>query len=108
MRGVIAVAILHLVNRSPFREDALESCLRIARPGSALLLYEDGVYAGVRGTRVEERLVAAAGGRRVYVLEPDLAARGLGDAALVPGVERVDYAGFVELAIEYDSVATWR
>ena len=100
--------MLHLVNRSPFREDALDACLRIARPGSALLLYEDGVYAGVRGTGVEERLRAATGELRVCVLEPDLAARGLRGAALVPGVERVDYAGFVDLAIEYDGVTTWR
>ena len=100
--------MLHLVNRSPFQENALETCLRIARPGSALLLYEDGVYAAVQGTGVEAGLRAAASVLRVCVLEPDLAARGLSDAALVPGVERVDYDGFVELAIEYDSVTTWR
>ena len=100
--------MLHLVNRSPFQENALDTCLRIARPGSALLLYEDGVYAGVRGTGVEERVRAAAGILRVCVLEPDLAARGLSDAALVRGVERVDYDGFVELAIEHDGVTTWR
>ena len=70
------MAMLHLVSRSPFREDALDTCLRIARPGSALLLYEDGVYGGVRGTGVEERLAAAANELRVCVLEPDLAARG--------------------------------
>ena len=100
--------MLHLVNRSPFREDALSTCLRIARPGSALLLYEDGVYAGVRGTGVEERLQAATSDLRVCVLEPDLAARGLRDAALVRGVERVDHEGFVDLAVKYDSVITWR
>ena len=102
------MAMLHLVSRSPFREDALDTCLRIARPGSALLLYEDGVYGGVRGTGVEERLAAAANELRVCVLEPDLAARGLHDATLVPGVERVDYGGFVDLAVEYDSVTSWR
>ena len=100
--------MLHLVSRSPFRENALDTCLRIARPGSALLLYEDGVYAGVQGTGVEERLQHAASALRVCVLEPDLAARGLHDAALVQGVERVDYDGFVELAIEYDGVTSWR
>ena len=100
--------VLHLVNRSPFRENVLETCLRIARPGSALLLYEDGVYAGVRGTGVEARLRSAARELRVCVLEPDLAARGLHDAALVPGVERVDYDGFVDLAAECDGVTSWR
>ena len=100
--------MLHLVNRSPFQESALDTCLRVARPGSALLLYEDGVYAGVQGTGVAERLEAAAGEMHVCVLEADLAARGLRDAALVPGVERVDFDGFVELAIEYDRVTSWR
>ena len=100
--------MLHLVSASPFREDALDTCLRIARPGSALLLYEDGVYGGVRGTGVEERLPAAANEMRVCVLEPDLAARGLRGAALVRGVETVDYGGFVDLAVEYDGVTSWR
>ena len=102
------MAMLHLVSRSPFQEDALDACLRVARPGGALLLYEDGVYAGVRGTGFEERLRSAMEGLRVCVLEPDLEARGLGGAALVRGVERVDYEGFVDLAIEYDSVTSWR
>ena len=103
------MAMLYLVGRSPFREDALDTCLRIARPGSALLLYEDGVYGGVRGTGVEEKVAAAALERRIcVVLEPDLAARGLHGAALVPGVERVDYGGFVDLAVEYHSVTSWR
>ena len=102
------MTMLHLVNRSPFREDALRACLRVARPGAGVLLYEDGVYAGVRGTGFEERLRAALATLRVYVLEPDLEARGLLGAPLVPGVAGVDYAGFVDLAIEYDIVTSWR
>ena len=102
------MAMLYLVGRSPFREDALDTCLRIARQGSALLLHEDGVYGAVRGTGVEEKVAAAAGELRICVLEPDLAARGLHGAALVRGVETVDYGGFVDLAVEYDSVTTWR
>ena len=62
----------------------------------------------MQGTAFAGRLEAAAGALRICVLEADLAARGLRDAALVPGVHRVDYDGFVELAIEYDSVTSWR
>lgn len=102
------MAMLHLVSRSPFREDALDSCLRVARPGSGVLLYEDGVFAAVQGTGFEGRLRAALATLRVYVLDPDLEARGLLRAPRVPGVAGVDYAGFVELAIEYDSVMSWR
>ena len=37
--------MLHIVNKSPQERSTLESCLRVARPGSALLLIEDAVYA---------------------------------------------------------------
>ena len=38
------MAILHTVNKSPFERNSLEACLRLAQPGSAVLLMEDGVY----------------------------------------------------------------
>ena len=41
------MATLHTVSRSPFRDVALESCLRVALPGSAVLLLEDGVYGAL-------------------------------------------------------------
>ncbi len=42
-------AMLHIVNKSHAQTSALQSCLRLARPGHALLLIEDAVYAATAG-----------------------------------------------------------
>jgi len=101
------MAVLHTVNKSPFERDSLATCLRLARPGSTLLLIEDGIYAALRGTAVEETLCAALGSHEIRVLEPDLLARGMDPAGLIEGIERVDYGGFVDLAAAHDSVQAW-
>ena len=101
------MAVLHTVNKSPFERDSLATCLRLARPGSTLLLIEDGIYAALRGTAVEETLRAALGSHEIRVLEPDLLARGMDPAGLIEGIERVDYGGFVDLAAAHDSVQAW-
>ena len=46
--------MLHTVNKSPFDHNSLESCLKFARKGSAVLLIEDGVYAAARDTAVSK------------------------------------------------------
>ena len=99
--------MLHTVNRSPFEKSSLESALRLAKPGSALLLLEDAVYAAVTGTVLEERMREAARRLRVHVLGPDLQARGLEEGALIEGIGVVDYRGFVDLAVENDKVHAW-
>jgi tRNA 2-thiouridine synthesizing protein B len=94
--------MLHIVNKSPADRTALASCLRLALPGHALLLIEDGVYAAT-----DARSMAAAMDKlKVYVLQPDAAARGMG-ARLVEGVTPVDYAGFVELVAEHPANQSW-
>ena len=99
--------MLHTVNRSPFEKSSLESALRLAKPGSALLLLEDAVYAAVTGTVLEEKMREAARRLRVHVLGPDLQARGLEEGALIEGIGVVDYRGFVDLAVENDKVHAW-
>ena len=74
--------------------------------GSAVLLYEDGVYAAIKGTAAEGK-VKSAQGVKFYALGPDLKARGLSDERVTDGVEIVDYAGFVDLAAEHDKVVAW-
>ncbi len=97
---------LHTVNKSPFEKSSLASCLEHVLEGSAVLLYEDGVYAATKGTVVEEKLKSAQG-VKFYVLGADLKARGLGDERVIDGVEVVDYAGFVDLAAEHSKVVAW-
>ncbi len=101
------MSILHTVNKSPFERNSLESCLKFATDGAAVLLIEDGVYAALAGTSAEPRVVAALDKLRVYVLGPDLEARGFREDRLISGIGVVDYAGFVDLAAENDKVQAW-
>ena len=101
------MSVLHIVNKSPFDRNALDSCLRLARPDSGILLIEDGVYALRPGTDAAQRLQQAMDAHRVYALQADMQARGLADNAVIDGVELVDYDGFVRLATEYDKTQSW-
>ncbi|MBI2527283.1 MAG: sulfurtransferase complex subunit TusB [Candidatus Rokubacteria bacterium] len=96
--------VLFTVNKSPYLHGNLEGCLRLAPAGTPLVLYEDGVYAAVAGTRVEELMRQALARHPVYALEADLRARGL--ERLIEGVRVIDYAGFVEL-VEQHPVVPW-
>ena len=99
--------VLHTVNKSPFASAALESCLSHLSDGAALLLIEDGVYAALAGSAVSERLATAARRHALYVLGPDLKARGLADRPLVDGLQVVDYQDFVRLAADHATVHAW-
>jgi tRNA 2-thiouridine synthesizing protein B len=98
--------MLNIVNKSPLERNAFDTCLRIAAPGGALLLIEDGVYAAVRGSAAEARLTEALGRFRVYALLPDLEARAIADR-VVDGVSTIDYGGFVDLVAEHDACQSW-
>ncbi len=101
------MTILHTVNKSPFERNSLESCLKFATEGAAVLLFEDGIYAALSGTSVESQVVGALDKLKIYVLGPDLKARGFGDERVIAGISVVDYAGFVDLTTENDSVQAW-
>lgn len=98
--------MLHTVNKSPFGNNSLESCLAHAKSGSAVLLIEDGVYGAMKGTSFADKLQQAMGNVTIYALGPDLKARGVADKVM-DGVKVVDYAGFVDLAVENDKVQAW-
>jgi len=98
--------MLHTVNKSPFEHRALETCLRFARQGSAVLLIEDGVYAAARDTAVSTQVQEALKRVSVYALKPDLEARGMQNRVM-DGVRLVDYEGFVDLVVEHHAVQSW-
>jgi tRNA 2-thiouridine synthesizing protein B len=99
--------MLHLVNKSPFERTALDSCLRLAVPGSSILLIEDGVYAAVQNAAHAEKIAGRMEDFSFYVLGPDVAARGLNDTPLIEGITAVDYEGFVDLVAEHDVTQSW-
>lgn len=98
--------MLHIINKSPFQNNALDSCLRVAQPGSAILFIEDGVYAATQGSAVQERVRAACAALKVHALQPDLDARGV-TGKLLDGVTLVDYGGFVDLTLEHSTSQSW-
>ena len=99
--------MLHLINKSPFERNALDSCLRLAKSGSAILLIEDGVYAALAKAAHAEKIISRMDDFSFYVLGPDVAARGLNDAPLIEGIDVVDYEGFVDMVAEHDVTQSW-
>ncbi len=98
--------MLHVVNKSPSQSCALDSCLRLAQPGSAVLLIEDGVYAATKGNADADALHAACGRLQVFALQPDCDARGI-TAMLAEGITLVDYGGFVDLVAQRKTTHSW-
>jgi tRNA 2-thiouridine synthesizing protein B len=101
------IKMLHMVNKSPFEKTSLSSCLRLAESGSGILLLEDAVYAALQGTSVTDEVVGCSKDFQIYVLGPDLAARGMSDKQIINGLEIIDYEGFVDLVVEHDAVHSW-
>jgi tRNA 2-thiouridine synthesizing protein B len=97
--------MLHIINKSPLTNSALDSCLRVAQSGDILLI-EDAVYAATSGNAFEGKIREAMGRFKVYVLQPDLEARGLADR-IIAGVSPVDYGGFVDLTTSNKNCQSW-
>ncbi len=101
------MSMLHIVNKSPFERNALASCLGHAREGDAILLIEDAVVGAIDGSGFIGQLKKAMLDKSVYVLGADLAARGMQENRVAEGVQVVDYAGFVDLAVNNEKTQSW-
>ena len=101
------MSTLHTVNKSPFERDSLSSCIRLAAKGSAILLIEDGALGAMAGTDHSDMVSGVMKDVSVYVLGPDLAARGMSEDRVIDGIQVVDYSGFVELTIKHDTCQSW-
>lgn len=98
---------LHTVNKSPFERNTLESCLRLAKKGSSVLLFEDGVIGAMQNTKFSEKIVQAMKNFSFYVLGPDIKARGLSDSKVIDGIKVINYEDFVDLTTEHRTVQSW-
>jgi tRNA 2-thiouridine synthesizing protein B len=98
--------MLHIVNKSPAQARSLASCLRTAQDGQSVLLIEDAVYAATAAGALACGLDQALKRLKVYVLMPDLEARGMA-ARRIAGIEPVDYGGFVELVASHPASQSW-
>ncbi len=97
--------MLHIINKSPLENGSLDNCLRVAN-GGEILLIEDAVYAATKGNAFESKLGEAATRFKIYVLQPDLDARGMSDR-IIAGVTAVDYGGFVDLTVNNKNCQSW-
>jgi tRNA 2-thiouridine synthesizing protein B len=95
--------MLHLVNKSPYENSNLNTATSIMKGDDVLLLIEDAVYGAVKNGKAS----ALLDGRKVSVLGPDLAARGISEDKLADGVDVIDYAGFVDMVEQNDKVQSW-
>jgi len=96
--------MLHTVNKSPFKTNNLESCIRFIDKDDVILLFEDGVYAAAANTSQSSLIENIIKSNKVYALQADLKARGIDD--LIKGVELADYDKFVDL-VEAAPVNAW-
>ncbi len=98
--------MLHIINKSPLTSGTFESCLNTA-VGGDILLIEDAVYAATKGCSIEAKTKAAMGKFKVYVLMPDLEARGLTEEDFVVGVVVLSRAEMGKLMDEQDVVLSF-
>ena len=102
------MSTLHTVNQSPFERGSLASALAHALPGDAVLLIEDAVVAArASAQKTAGLLTSAMPACALYVLGPDLAARGIPETDVVQGLTVVDYPGFVDLVTDHDKTQAW-
>jgi tRNA 2-thiouridine synthesizing protein B len=101
------MSTLHTVNKSPFTNGSLQSCLNHCKDGDAVLMIEDGVYGGLSGTAVSEAVRAKAGAVTIHILSPDANARGLRAERMLGEITGVDYDGFVELVAKHGRTQAW-
>ncbi len=101
------MAMLHIVNKSPFERVAFESCLTHAKAGDSILMIEDAAVGAIDGTKFSDQLKAAMTDKSVYVLGGDLAARGMSEDRMIDGIKSVDYAGFVDLTADNEKTQSW-
>ncbi len=98
--------MLHIINKNDGNGALLHDCMQIVSKGSSILLIENGVYCGVKNQLMllEKRVFDEV---NLYVLTPDLEARGLLLASCYGFVKPIDYDGFVQLVADNSPIRSW-
>jgi len=98
--------MLHVINRHDGKGAMLDRCIQIVEKASAILLIENGVYCGVKTQlmTLDRELFDDVG---LYVLTPDLEARGIAVESCYDFIQFIDYDGFVQLVAENNPVRSW-
>ena len=96
--------MLHTINKSPYSHQHLSDCLRLCDTDDVILLIEDGVYAALANSEWIRSLSAKVAA--IYVLQPDVEARGLNKRIAASAI-RINYDGFVQLCIDQHKMLAW-
>lgn len=97
--------MLHIINQSPFNNNALDDCLRVAGPNCSLLFIENGVYAALGLPDNQQQLILQKN-INVYFLAADIDARGLREKTSAD-TAIVNDQGFVELVTQHHCNQSW-
>ncbi|UUA73858.1 sulfurtransferase complex subunit TusB [Cellvibrio sp. QJXJ] len=101
------MSTLHTINKSPYSNSSLSSCIKVCSTSDAILLLEDGVFGAIKSSpdsvQLQELILL---GVRVFAISADVKARGLTEK-LMTSVELIDYDSFVQLTIEHRCVQSW-
>lgn len=98
--------MLHIINKTNFIESQNLSVLQVIKPEDALLFLADGVYLLHKTNPHVEILLSHIDSERIFVLEPDVTARGLKDL-INNEIKLVDYDDFVVLTEQYHPTMNW-
>lgn len=111
------MSTLFVLAKTPYVTNDVTRVIRIAmsmrkkNEDVGIVLIQDAVLTGIQGSanRFGNQLAdAMRTGVRIYLLEPDAAARGLIPERVLPGIEFVDYSRWVDITVEeYEKVANW-
>ena len=71
------MSMLHTINKSPFENSSVSSCLSMCAKDSSILFIEDAVISVMKSTKFTEMVENSLKDFKIYALKPDLEARGL-------------------------------
>jgi tRNA 2-thiouridine synthesizing protein B len=95
--------MLHIISHTPIEVAIFE---RIG-PGDVVILIENAVLGALQQGALSGQLISSLCENRCCVLNADLEIRGIGVEELVPGVEVMNYSGFVELTVQNPRIQSW-
>ena len=69
------MSMLHTINKSPFENSSVSSCLSMCAKNSSILFIEDAVISVMKSTKFTELVESSLNDFKIYSLKPDLEAR---------------------------------
>ena len=95
--------MLHLIYQSPLQAATLQ---RIAQNDAALFLENTTLHLLKNSTQSLE-IKTLSLSAQLFVLMSDIETRGIHSAELIDGVNIIDYAGWVSLTTEHQTIQSW-